>query len=92
MMEKKGYPQCSVENPIDAKMDGTTHFIKNIVFARDPSILDPETMHVNQRDAFLHENNLDVKKMMHRQLASLHDETMSYRISALQRSPFHRGK
>ena len=73
-------------------MDGTTHFIKNIVFARDPSILDPETMHVNQRDAFLHENNLDVKKMMHRQLASLHDETMSYRISALQRSPFHRGK
>jgi hypothetical protein len=30
-----------------AKMDATTHFIKNIVFARDPTILDRETMHVN---------------------------------------------
>jgi hypothetical protein len=49
-----------------AKIDGTTHFIKNIIYARDPSILDPETLHVNQRDAFVHENNLDVKKMMHR--------------------------
>ena len=31
----------------EAKMDATTHFIKNIVFCRDPSILDRETMHVN---------------------------------------------
>ena len=31
----------------EAKMDATTHFIKNIVYARDPTILDRETLHVN---------------------------------------------
>lgn len=50
----------------EAKMDATTHFIKNIVYARDPTILDRETLHVNQRAAFSHENMLDVKKMMHK--------------------------
>ena len=44
-------PITSTENPHGftdhAKMDATTHFIKNIVFARDPTILDRETMHVN---------------------------------------------
>ena len=30
-----------------SKMDGTTHFIKNIVYCRDPSIIDAETLHAN---------------------------------------------
>ena len=55
-------------------MDATTHFIKNIVFCRDPSILDQETRHVNQRDAFSHENNLDVKKLMNKRMASGFDD------------------
>lgn len=58
----------------EAKMDATTHFIKNIVFCRDPSILDQETRHVNQRDAFSHENNLDVKKLMNKRMASGFDD------------------
>jgi oligoribonuclease NrnB/cAMP/cGMP phosphodiesterase (DHH superfamily) len=74
----------------EAKMDGSTHFIKNIVFARDVSILDRETLHVNQREAFSHENNLDVKKMMHRRTSLIHDDAMSYRMAALQRSPLNR--
>jgi hypothetical protein len=45
-------------------MDSTTHWIKNIVYARDPTIIDRETMRVNQRDAFSHENTLDVKAMI----------------------------
>lgn len=35
-----------------AKIDDTTHYIKSIVFARDPKIIDQEKQHVNQRDAF----------------------------------------
>lgn len=46
------------------KIDSTTHWIKNIVYARDPTIIDRETMRVNQRDAFSHENTLDVKAMI----------------------------
>lgn len=29
------------------KMDSNTHFIKNIVYARDPTVLDRETLNVN---------------------------------------------
>ena len=60
---KKG--NAGIENQeIIAKIDDTTHFIKSIVFARDPSIIDQEKQHVNQRDAFQHTNNLDVKMLV----------------------------
>lgn len=52
------------------KMDSTTHWIKNIIYARDPTIIDRETMRVNQRDAFSHENILDVKTMIQKREAS----------------------
>ena len=53
----------------EAKMDDTTHVISNIVFAntlpiffaRDPKIFDTKTGCVNQRQAFVHENLLDIK-------------------------------
>ena len=47
-----------------AKIDDTTHFIKSIVYARDPKIIDQEKQHVHQRDAFSHLNNLDVKVLV----------------------------
>lgn len=47
-----------------AKIDDTTHFIKNIVYARDPRIIDEEKGHCHQRDAFSHLNNVDVKLLV----------------------------
>jgi len=35
-----------------AKIDDSTHFITNLVYVRDPSIIDQKTITVNQRDAF----------------------------------------
>lgn len=45
-------------------MDDCTHFIQNIVFARDPKIFDTKNYLVNQRQAFMHENYLDIKAMI----------------------------
>ena len=67
--KKENGPKNVDQDDVEAKMDATTHFIKNIVYARDPTILDRETLHVNQRAAFSHENMLDVKKMMHKSQA-----------------------
>jgi len=39
-----------------AKIDDTTHFIKNIVYTRDPSIFDSTNGYVHQRAAFSHSN------------------------------------
>ena len=52
------------DNVILAKIDDTTHYIKSIVYARDPKIIDPEKQHVHQRDAFSHLNNVDVKLLV----------------------------
>lgn len=49
-----------------AKMDGSTEIIKNVVFARDASIIDFTTGFANQRDAFCHENYLNVKALVRR--------------------------
>lgn len=46
------------------KMDDATQFITNIVFARDPKIFDNKTNQVSQRQAFMHENYLDIKAMI----------------------------
>ena len=48
----------------DAKMDEFTHFIQNIVYARDPKIFDTKNGYVNQRAAFMHENMLDIKQLI----------------------------
>jgi hypothetical protein len=45
-------------------MDEYTHIIQNIVFARDPKIFDTKNGFVNQRNAFMHENMLDVKNLI----------------------------
>ena len=42
---KKG--QFNEDAEKQAKMDETTHYIKNIIFARDPSIIEKETGLVN---------------------------------------------
>ena len=39
---KKGNPGIDEAERL-AKIDDTTHFIKSIVYARDPTIIDPET-------------------------------------------------
>jgi len=46
-IEKKENGKGGADGDQEAKMDATTHFIKNIVYARDPTILDRETLHVN---------------------------------------------
>ena len=45
-------------------MDEYTHIIQNIVYARDPKIFDTKSGFVNQRNAFMHENMLDIKAMI----------------------------
>ena len=70
-------------------MDETTHYIKNIIFARDPSIMETENGLVNQRAAFSHLNNLDIKHLI-RKKESLDGESNVYVISP--RSPHLRKK
>jgi len=45
-------------------MDEYTHIIQNIVYARDPKIFDTKNGFVNQREAFMHENRLDIKTLI----------------------------
>ena len=47
-----------------AKIDDTTHYIRSIVYAKDPSIIDQEHQHTHQRNAFCHLNNLDIKNLI----------------------------
>ena len=58
-------PEIILDNP-QAKIDDTTQLIKNIVFARDPSNIDVETLSMNQRDAFMHENYLNLGELIKR--------------------------
>ena len=68
----------------ESKIDDTTTEITNIVFARDPSILDTESGTVYQRDAFQHENYLDVKNMVKKR-EMLADEETNQRAKAAMR-------
>ena len=45
-------------------MSDSTHYIQNIVFARDPTIFETKTGYVEQRRCFAHENALDIKKLI----------------------------
>ncbi len=45
-------------------MDEFTHIIQNIVYARDPKIFDNKNGFVNQKEAFMHENLLDIKPLI----------------------------
>ena len=63
--KRKGYEQTKKGmEETEAKMDEYTHIIQNIVYARDPKVFDTKNGFVNQRNAFLHENFLDVKAMI----------------------------
>ena len=46
-----------------AKIDDSTHYIRSIVYAKDPSIID-EHQQTHQRNAFSHLNNLDIKNLI----------------------------
>jgi len=65
-------------------IDDTTTEITNIVYARDPSILDSETGMIYQKDAFMHENYLDVKNLVKKR-ELLADEESSSRAKAALR-------
>ena len=45
-------------------IDETTTEITNIVFARDPTLLDPDTKSIEVYEAFQHTNYLDVKNLV----------------------------
>ena len=45
-------------------MDEYTHFITDVVYARDYKIFDTKNGMVNQRAAFMHENMLDIKALI----------------------------
>lgn len=45
-------------------MTDSTFVIQNIVYARDPRIFDTKNNLVNQREAFQHENYLDIKSLI----------------------------
>jgi len=49
------------------KIDETTQMIKNVVFARDPTIVEADKSSVNRDDAFQHENYLNVKNLIRTQ-------------------------
>ena len=51
-------------DPNAFKMDEHTAIIRNVVYARDPKVFDSKTGHVNQRNAFSHENFLDIKVLI----------------------------
>ena len=52
-----------IEQP-QHKIDETTQMIRNVVFARDPTILEQDKSSVNRDEAFQHENYLDVKTLI----------------------------
>ena len=45
-------------------MDEYTSLISNIVYARDPKIFNTKNGYVNLRNAFVHENLLDIKALI----------------------------
>jgi hypothetical protein len=46
------------------KIDENTTEITNIVFARDPTVLDPQSKSIELMEAFQHQNYLDVKDLV----------------------------
>lgn len=79
--------------PATPKIDDKTTVISDVVFARDPSIIDPTTGTVDQLEAFQHHNYLDVKSLV-KQRELLADEESSPRARAamrlLRKSPMNR--
>ena len=63
-IKRREYAENKLLDDIEAKMDEFTHIIQNIVYARDPKIFDTKNGYVNQRNAFLHENYLNVHSLI----------------------------
>ena len=63
-IKRKEYAEGKGEFEAEAKMDDTTQHISNIVYARDPKVFDTKSGNVNQKNAFSHENYLDVKSLI----------------------------
>jgi hypothetical protein len=66
---------------IKPTIDENTTEITNIVYARDPTVLDPETKGLEVYEAFQHTNYLDVKNLV-RKRELLADEDQSPRAKA----------
>jgi len=66
------------------KIDDSTTQISDVVFARDPSIIDKDTNTVDQLEAFQHHNYLDVKNLVKKR-ELLADEVSSPRARAALR-------
>ena len=71
----------------EAKMDEYTHIIQNIVYARDPKIFDTKSGFVNQRNAFMHENMLDIKNMIRLKDEKENAERYGLKFQAPKRQP-----
>ena len=60
-LKRQQYAENKMLDDDEAKMNEFTHIIQNIVYARDPKVFDTKNGFVNQKNAFLHENYLDVR-------------------------------
>ena len=63
-IKRREYADGKGQEEVEAKMDENTVTIQNIVYARDPRIFDNKNGVVNQKQAFLHENFLDVRNLI----------------------------
>ena len=63
-LKRKEYAENKNVDDPEAKMDDTTTSIENVVYARDPKVFDTKSGLVSQKNAFTHENYLDVKTLI----------------------------
>ena len=63
-IKRREYAESKGNEEVEAKMDESTSTIQNIVYARDPKVFDNKNGVVNQKNAFLHENYLDIRTLI----------------------------
>lgn len=63
-IKRREYAEGKGELDVEAKMDENTVTIQNIVYARDPKVFDNKNGVVNQKNAFSHENYLDIRTLI----------------------------
>ena len=63
-IKRREYAETKGHDDIEAKMDENTVTIQNIIYARDPKVFDNKNGVVNQKNAFSHENYLDIRTLI----------------------------
>lgn len=63
-IKRREYAETKGDQEVEAKMDENTVSIQNIVYARDPKVFDNKNGVVNQKNAFSHENYLDIRTLI----------------------------